>query len=255
MDGDGLVELLRLRNDILDVLTDEPYSRHELVDVLPDSKSTIYKGLSQLEEDGLVERTEDGFRPTLFGVVAHARYRTLTDTASVGDLLAEFPGSSVDHKALIGADVVRPDESDVERHLEAFWELLDGADHISGVTPIISPGYLDRFRSFLDDGLTADLVFPADVLESFRSEYSNEFSAVLDRVVVYKTTDRIPFGILVTEGPNPRMAIELRDGPLITGLVINDTPDAIQWAEAAIDRFQADAVRVGSSSTDPSDNS
>ncbi|WP_254763406.1 helix-turn-helix transcriptional regulator [Natrinema marinum] len=255
MDGDGLVELLQLRHDVLDELADEQYSRHELIDVLPDSKSTIYKGLSQLQESGLVERTEDGLKLTLLGVVALARYRTLADTADTGDLLAEFPGSSVDPKALVGADVVRPDESDVERHLEAFWELLDDADHITGITPVVSPGYIDRFRSFLDGGLTADLVLPEEVLKSFQSTHPNELSTLSDRVVLSKTTTEIPFGILVTEGSYPRMAIELRDGPLITGLVVNDTPDAIEWARETIDRFRANATQVGSSSTEPGGNS
>jgi len=254
MDGDGLAELLRLRHDILAVLADERYARHEVIDELPDSKSTVYKGLSQLQEAGLVERADDGFALTLFGVAALARYRTLTDTAAVGDLLAALPGTAVDPAALVGADFVRPRESDAERHLAAFWELLDEAERVSGVVPVVSPGYLDRFISALDRGLGAELVLPADVVDSLRTAHPDELSTALERAVLSETTAEVPFGVLVTEGAEPRMAIELRDGPLITGLLVNDTPDALDWAERTVTRFRAGATRVDASGTDDLDD-
>jgi hypothetical protein len=37
----------------------------------------------------------------------------------------------------------------------------------------------------------------------------------------------------------------LRRGPLITGLITNDTPTALWWATETVDRFQANAVRIG----------
>jgi DNA-binding HxlR family transcriptional regulator len=63
MDGADLTELLGLRHGVLRALVESPRPRHELVDALPDSKSTVYKGLTQLEEAGLVERTVKSSRP------------------------------------------------------------------------------------------------------------------------------------------------------------------------------------------------
>jgi DNA-binding transcriptional ArsR family regulator len=117
MDGEDLAELLRLRHDLLRALAADPRPRHELVDAVPDSKSTVYKGLSQLREAGFVRREEAGFAPTLFGVLALARYDALAGTAAFGDLLADLPGGTVAPDALVGAEVVRPDETDAERHL------------------------------------------------------------------------------------------------------------------------------------------
>jgi hypothetical protein len=62
--------------------------------------------------------------------------------------------------------------------------------------------------------------------------------------VLYETTEKIPFGVLVADGAQNRIAIELRDGPLVTGLIVNDTPDALQWAEATVDRLQTNADRI-----------
>ncbi|RXK49420.1 helix-turn-helix transcriptional regulator [Halorientalis pallida] len=248
MNGEDLTELLRLRHGVLRALTEQPRPRYELVDALPDSKSTIYKGLSQLQEAGLVERVEDEFRPTLFGVVALSRFDELADTARFGDLLADFPGGTVDPTALAGATVVRPDETDVERHLDAVWELLENADRVRGVTPVVSPGYVEQFRALLDGGLGAELVLPEAVLDSLRDDHADALTAVAARADLYETTATVPFGVLVTVDTPRRMAIELRDGPLITGLVTNDTPSACDWAEATVDRFQDDAVRIGTGS-------
>lgn len=248
MDGEDLTELLRLRHGVLRAVVDDPRPRHELVDALPDSKSTVYKGLSQLAAAGLVERVDGRFVPTLFGVVALGRYETLAETAQAGDLLAGFPGGAVDPAALIGAAVVRPDETDAERHLDAVWELLADTEQVSGVAPVVSPGYVERFQSLLDDGLSAELVLPTAVVDSLREQYPDVLAAVADRAVLSETTETVPFGVLVTEGARPRMAIELRDGPLITGLITNDTPDAVDWATATVDRYRANASRI-----DPAD--
>ncbi|WP_277554583.1 helix-turn-helix transcriptional regulator [Halobaculum limi] len=244
MDGTDFVELLRLRHDVLRALADAPRERRALVDALPDSKSTAYKGLTQLEAAGLVERTDDGFAPTLFGSVALARYESLAETAAVGDLLAGFSGDCVDPAALTGASVVRPDETDAERHLDAVWELLADAAAVRGVAPVVSPGYVDRFRALLADGLTAELVLPVSVVRSLEADHAEALAAVAESTDIYETTQSVPFGVVVTTGERPRMAIELREGPLITGLVTNDTPAAIEWAEATVDRFRAAAVRV-----------
>ena len=74
-DAAELIDLLHRRGDLLATLLDEPTERYELVDRVPASKSTVYKGVSQLEGRGLIERTPRGLEPTLFGVVAHERYR------------------------------------------------------------------------------------------------------------------------------------------------------------------------------------
>ncbi|KTG08994.1 hypothetical protein AUR64_14405 [Haloprofundus marisrubri] len=246
MEGEDLAELLRLRHGVLRSLVEDPRPRHELVDVLPDSKSTIYKSLSQLQDAGLVKSVEDEFVPTLFGVTALARYDTLVETAHVGDLLADFPGDTVDPAALVGAEVVRPDETDAERHLEAVWNLLEGAESAGGVAPVVSPGYVERFRKLIDSGLTAELVLPTPLVNSLRDQHTTALAAVLERAVIYETDMTVPFGVIVTEGVRPQMAIELRDGPFITALIINDTPDAIQWAKMTVERFQTNAVRVES---------
>jgi predicted transcriptional regulator len=252
MDGSDLAELLGLRHDVLRALVERPRPRHELVDALPGSKSTVYKGLTQLEEAGLVERTgaASEFAPTLFGVVALARYEELAATAEYGDLLAGLPGDTVDPAALVGATVVRPDDADTERHLDAIWDLLSEAERARGVAPVVSPGYVERFLAILDEGLQAELVLPSAVVAGLRADHADALVAVAERATLYETAETVPFGVVVTDGTAgapTRMAIELRDGPLLTALVTNDTPGAQVWATATFERYRGGAVPVDGS--------
>jgi predicted transcriptional regulator len=243
MDGEDLTELLRRRHRLLRALAEEPRPRHVLVDLVDDSKSTVYKGLTQLEEAGLIERGEAGFSPTLYGVLALARYDALAGTAAFGDLLDGLSGDAVDPAALVGAEVVRPDETDAERHLDALWRVLDDARSVRGVAPVVSPGYVERFRAYVDGGLEAELVLPMAVVDSLRAD-PDVLADVAARATLYETEWTVPFGLLVTDGDDPQVVVELRDGPLVTGLVTNDTPAALAWAESTFERFRADAARV-----------
>jgi predicted transcriptional regulator len=244
MNGDGLVELLLRRHDLLRELAEEPRERHLLADAVPDSKSTVYKGVTQLSEAGLIAERTDGLTPTLRGRLALARYGELAAVADL-DLLDGIPGEAVDPDALVGAEVVRPDETDAERHLDALWSLLDDATAVEGLAPVVSPGYVERFGEYVTGGLRAELVLPTDLATHLRDEQAPALERFAEADVrLYETTEELPFGLLVVDSPGGQtVAIELREGGLVTGLVLNDTPDAIRWARATIERYRQDAER------------
>jgi hypothetical protein len=43
------------------------------------------------------------------------------------------------------------------------------------------------------------------------------------------------------------MGIEFRDGNLVTGLLLNETVESVNWAEEQISRYESDAERVRAS--------
>jgi len=245
MNGNELVELLLRRHDLLRELADEPRERHVLADAVPDSKSTVYKGVTQLTEAGLIAEGPEGLAPTLRGTLALARYGELAAVADL-DLLDALPDGSVDPDALVGADVVRPDATDAERHLDALWGFLDDATAVEGLVPVVSPGYVERFGEYVAGGLGADLVLPADVVAHLRTEHAGALEALAAADVrLSETAAELPFGLLVADVPDGEtVAVELRDGGLVTGLVVNDTPDAVRWARGTVARYRAEASRV-----------
>jgi predicted transcriptional regulator len=235
MNGADLVELVRRRYTVLRAIADAPRTRHQLVDALPDAKSTVYKGVTQLQAAGLITDGSGDLAPTLFGSVALARYESLLETAAHQELLATLPADAVHPDVVRGARVVRPDESDAERHVEALWDLLETAESARAVAPVVSPGYAARLAELLEAGLTAEVVLPSAVVETVRTSQSGPFAAVAERATLYETTVDVPFGVLLTDGPDPQVAIEFRDGPVLTGIVTNDTPAAREWAKTAFE--------------------
>lgn len=111
------VRLLRHRHDVPRAGPDEPTERRALADALDASRSTVYDGVGQLQERDLVVSTDARVGPTLFGVVALARYDGMARTTASGDRLARLPSGAIEPRALVGAETVVPDERAVDRQL------------------------------------------------------------------------------------------------------------------------------------------
>lgn len=243
-----LIEVLSKRNDTLRVLLDSPKERHVLVDYLDDSKSTVYKGVSQLQEIGLIKSTPDGLQPTLFGVVALERYDELAQTADFRELLIDLPPGSIEPDALIGAEVVLPDNTAVDRHLVRLEEMLQNGESIRGFSPAISPDYVSILHQrVVNDDLTAEFILPTEILIEFRKEYPTIGDDLLsaENATLYRTEDKLPFTLLVViSDGEPIVGIEMGDNGLAVGIIINDTPQCLQWAEATYEHHHRTAERI-----------
>lgn len=245
---DELIEVMSRRHEIVRSLLDTPKERHVLVDYLDDSKSTVYKGVSQLQELGLIQSTPEGLQPTLFGIVALERYDELARTADLGDLLAHLPSEAIDSSALVGAEAVVPDSRSVDRHLARVEEMLRKADSVRGFSPAVSPEYVSIFHQrTIDDGLTAELVLTKDIVTHLRQEYSAAFDDALstNNVTLYQTDTEVPFTLLLissTEGT--KVCVELSGEAVATGLIVNDSTECLRWAEEEYERHRQAAEEV-----------
>ena len=236
-DPDDLIEVLSLRHDVLRSLLDEPRERHVLVDDLDASKSTVYKGVSQLRELGLLASTADGLQPTLFGIVALERYDEMARAATMGDLLADLPPGTIAPAALVGAETVVPDPRSVDRHIARVERILGDADSLRGFSPAVSPRTVATFHErVVEDGLEAEIVLTDHIVEYLLREHRRVIDDSLDAetVELYRTDEALPFTLLVVgTGGVGEVCIDMGNAGLVTGLVINDTPESRRWAEAA----------------------
>lgn len=245
---DELIELLSRRHDLLRTIREEPRERRELVDHVDASKSTVYEGVSQLVELDLVESTVDGLRPTVAGELALARYDDLSRVIEGRALLGTLPTEVVDPVALAGAELVVPAGHAVDRHLKRVEATIEGADVIRGFTPAISPDHVALFARRLDEGgLDAEFVLAADIVEHLRQDAPETFDGLLsaERLTLWQTTADLPFTLLIVDAAGgTEVGIELWDDGVVTGLVVNDTPGCLEWAESTYDRCTQTAVEV-----------
>lgn len=243
-----LIDVLSQRHNILRSLRDDPKERHVLVDHLADSKSTVYKGVSQLKEAGLIKHTSAGMEPTLFGVVALDRYNALAETAELGGLLASLPPGTIDPSALIGAEAITPETTAVTRHLAQIESMLRNADSIRGLSPAIDPDYVSILHQrIINDELTAEFVLTEEIVADLRRDYPEVAGEIIssDRVALFGTANQLPFTLLiVAAGGESEVAIELGDEGLPTGVIWNDTSESHRWAETIYERYKQTAERV-----------
>lgn len=247
-DPDDLVAILSRRHDILRALLEEPRERHRIVDSLEQSKSTVYKGVSQLQEHGLIEQTSAGLEPTLFGIVALERYEELARTAAIGDQLATLPPGTIDPSALVGAEAVVPDRQSVDRHLARLERILRTADSLRGFSRAVSPEQTAIFHDrTVGDQLTAELVLPTEIVTHLHRTDPTGFEETLEapNVTYYHVDRTLPITLfLATSQAGTEVCIGLGDGGLSTGLIVNDTVESRRWAEAEFERLKHAADRV-----------
>lgn len=245
---DELVELLSRRHDLLRSLSDAPRERHELVDHVEASKSTVYKGVSQLTDLELLESTPDGLRPTLAGELALRRYDELASVLDGRSLLATFPAGTVDSAALVGAEVVTPDSHSVNRPLARAKAMIEQADNVRGFTPALAPDQMELFsQRVLDGDLTVEFVFTTEIADYLRRTAPDVLDelAAAEGAVLRETDDELPFTLLVVgfDG-HTEVGVELWEDGVVVGLLVNDTTDSRRWAESAFERYRQGARRV-----------
>lgn len=247
IDDTDLVEILSRRHDMLRALDERPRTRRELADDLDDDNSTVSEGVSQLLEVGVIEQTDDGLAPTLFGSVALGRYDELIGTADLGGLLADLPADAVDPSVFVDAELVVPQSGAADRHRQRAREHLDAATVVRGVVPAASAETVvtvgDRLAT---DRFTAEFVLTTDVVETLRATHPGAIDRIVDAGgTLWQIDESVPFGWYVLREPTTaHVAIEFRDGSLVTGLLLNDTAESIRWGQEQFRAYRERATRL-----------
>lgn len=256
VDPPDVLAIVARRSDILRTLQAEPMERHVLVDHVDASKSTVYKGVSQLQDLGLVRATDDGLEPTLFGTVALDRYEDFAGTADLAGLLGAMPADAIDPAALVGAESVVLDSTDTRKHHDELENLLEEATTVRGFSPAIAPAYVSTIYDRLDeDGFTLEFVLPRHLVEFLRSERQAALEDIRDSpsATLYETDAAMPMTLLLVGTPDgTEVCIEPGEDADAAGLVRNDTDEARRWGEGAFERVRAEAEPIASDASTPS---
>ena len=246
VDPEAFVDLLMRRHAVLAALAEEPRSRHVLVDALPDAKTTVYKGVSQLLDAALLVERDGALHPTLAGRVALDRYRDLAAAARLPPVLERVPTGALDPVVLDGCELITPDERAFDRHIAYGERLLEDADRVHGIALAVSADTVAAFRDAVLDGLAASLVLPTSVAERLAVDHPEMLTAVSDADVAILATDAdLPVGVFVVDRPGgATVAVELVDDALPFALLLNDSPESVAWGRSVYERAREDATLV-----------
>lgn len=235
---EAFVDLLARRHGVLAAVVEEPRPRHVLVDALPDSKSTVYKGVTQLRAAGLIVARDDALHPTLAGRIALDRYCRLAAAEPLADLLRPVPPGTLDPVAFEGCDVVVPDRRSFDRHVVYGERVLADADRVEGLVCAVSDETLDVFRErVVEAGVPATLVLDPSLVTDLRATSPGLLATLdgLEHVALLEGADPIHVGVLVVRtGDADRLAIELYDDGVPLGLVLNDRSESVAWGRSVV---------------------
>ena len=249
-----VIDALASRSNLIDALSAEPKDKREIVDELGVSRSTVDRGVRELEVLGLVDYASGGLTLTFAGRLLAREYRefkervaSVLDAQNVIAVLDE--DSDIDARLLTGAEIVPADTIAPFKPGEKLVEEVRKADRCRLTSR--AHAYRDTADVFhnqvINEGMETEMVFRARMLDHIRSDYPeilHDFE-LADNSKNY-VTETIPFGLYLAERDDTTNVCVLVYGPdnRYTGFISNDTEDAIEWGEEIYEQYKQRAERI-----------
>ncbi|TKX56862.1 tetratricopeptide repeat protein [Halorubrum sp. SS7] len=237
-----LVGAVERRLDFLERLAAEPLRKHELVDALGHSRSTVNRAIDELEAAGLVASETDGYRTTLSGRLLATEYREFLtaadDLAAAGDVLDPLGADvDVDPAVLREAETYRAAAPDPYRPLEVLDEALADADAVAAALPAFPyPRVAERLRRTAAGGGTVDLALADRAYRHAAERFAGDLGAVARREGSrVAAVDAVDAGVVAADGT--ALLLTFDDGGTLHGAAASSEPEAVEWAERKVRRL------------------
>lgn len=227
------------RAPLLRSLSESPKEKSELREALSVSRSTVDRGLREMEAAGFVERDDAHYRVTLAGRFALDAVERFTGRAAgieeTTDLLGDLSHDTPLSPAVVdGAEVVRPDQTAPDRPFERVAAFVERADDVRGVLTAVSGRYVELYGQHVADGLSIAMVVTPQVVEGLASRYGDQAREMLStgNTSLRELDERYPFGLtLGRANGRTQVALTIYSDYGVAGVIVNDHPEAVEWAE------------------------
>jgi predicted transcriptional regulator len=253
-DGARLREVLAGRHRLLARLARAPADKPTLVDDLPVARSTVDRGVRDLEEVGCVERAGGELRASAAGraaLAAFERYADATDgVAAASPVLASLPADVCLPRALLVDAEVRVADDHVPEQVSApVVRAVREADVVRATAPVVYGRYLDHTITAVENGADVETVVARPVVESARAfdpESIDELNAS-ERYAAFVTDRDLPYAVTYVERDGDEtVAVTVYENGAPRGVLVNDTAEAVAWGR---ERYRV--ARAGSERLHP----
>lgn len=249
-----VAEVLRKRHEWLPHLRDVSLSKPELCSVLGVSRSTVDRGVADLDAVDLVERTADGYRLTSFGCLLLELRTSYTQTLGAicraQSMQASLPEGLHGEQVLFdGADVVLPEAHLPEKPTRQILELLTESRSVRGFTPVMHDQYVSTSYEQVTEGdLDFEFIITSQILQGLAPMYSDWLVNALDiqRFTIYEVVELPSFGLALFERDDESctvvLAVYANNG--LSGVIKNDTTRAVGWAKQLYNDYKRSASPI-----------
>jgi len=246
-----LLYTVNRRWDCLQAIVKESQEKRALVETLSMPRSTLDTVVRELEAADLVTYHDGVWQPTVAGKATATVYANTVDSirsiTAAGQVLSPLSGDhEVPTVAVEDADSFPAEEPVPDAVLTKFLDQIAGADRIRGVAPRALSGYTDRvFHIAADNDTTLEMTLAESVFKRLSMLNPETVTDRLQRPLfsVYRAPLDVEFGFWIGDNPDHIGLIVYADRG-VHGIVINDTPPAIEWATDRYALVQAAAERL-----------
>jgi len=240
------------RAAVLDACLDHPADRSTIADRAGCSRSTAYRATGELSDEGLLERTNRGYRLTGAGraTLDHVRQFVgkLQGTQRLEPLLEHVGDSAIVRRAELftDAEIVTPQASSpyhVENRVKAVIEGTE--ERMLGMTaglgsPALADAMFDRIRA----GVRVEWVLPTETYDHFNTAHGDlSADAPEDGQTAVFVRDAIPHDQAVYDDTLVVIGFDHERG-VLGSVAITEDEAALRWAEEQFTDCRLAAKRV-----------
>ncbi|ESP88890.1 helix-turn-helix transcriptional regulator [Candidatus Halobonum tyrrellensis] len=247
----ALFETALRRSSFLDCLDEEPTDKRTLVAELDCSRSTVNRGVRELEAAELVEYDDGGYRTTPLGRRIVEGFAELAADAAVWTELEPFlrwvPEEELgfDLTLLDDAEVVVPDPGDpygvINRHVGRLREMDEGRFLLPFTGLHAAETVHERV---VDHGADCEVVVAPSVARTFRDdEYAPVVAEMADAggFRVFRASEALPLSLGVVDD---RVQFIAAEGQEPRALVETERREVREWAEETFEACKREAEPV-----------
>ncbi|WP_423746679.1 hypothetical protein V5735_19370 [Haladaptatus sp. SPP-AMP-3] len=239
-DIETLMSVVSRLEHLFDQLVAGVSKRSQMKEQLPESRSTIYRGLDTLIEHGFAYEQDGNYVPTTYGYLVFQTYKQLCSTIeSVADarplLESNRCGNELNSSILVDADIHISEGHAPNAPLQQLTSLLADTDTIHQYLSVVSPYIIDHFhRQLVNRTLHVEIVSDTLAIDYLTEQFTEKLSdiEIAGTFELYQAMSDLPFGLIIADGSQPWMSVMMygQAGNLL-GVIINDTPESLEWAE------------------------
>lgn len=215
------------------------------------SHSTIDRALRDLRDAELVTYINGVWKPTLLGQCCynvHEKYLSyLTNLSRAAPLLTPLPCDSlVGCEFLNEANVHKSDPSMPDAVIQVLFDSVEQATEVYVATPSIITGFAEDFYNCLrwNECYSMEIILPEDVFNQIREMFPHLIYTVMNdsNVSLYQTSIPFNFGLWIADFEEAGIVIFTDQG--VQGILVNDTDDALNWAEEQYKQVKENADQI-----------
>lgn len=259
VDPFDIVRLIDDRYELLTAMGAEPRDKRNLERTVSFSRSTIDRAIRRLEEHGLIERVDAGYRLTYTGHVLVQNYDSwMMDMEPIigsRKLLRHCPADfDVPAELLRNGKIIQGDRFEPNRAQRQFLSYLDDVENVKGISPTTNEQLINRLQQrTIEAHHFTEIITPTRVVEYLFEAHPDLIRTVLEsrNCQLYSYDGQFDYGLAILRDKIERVCVGiLNSRNQLRGILVDDSEVAMEWAYQRFQTYKSECQPVSTDGPD-----